>query len=334
MLILSISALLGMTAPSFAAQNIKITAKPIDFSPIDSKRTEYDELLWRGGVELTANYKHFGGFSGLELSADGQKMLAISDRGYWLKADIDYKNGRLVALKNTQMTPILNSRGKKFPMWQADSEGLAKRNKSLDDVVISVERNQAIYRFKFDENGLNTKARATEWSILDNSHNIPGNRGLEGITSLPTNHKYRGWLLATAEKKLNKNGNHTAWLIKADKNLSLNIKRSGDFDITDVNYLPNGDIVILERAINILSGAQMQIRQICGRDIKPNALVDGKKLITANWFYAVDNMEGLAVHKSPTGETILTIISDDNFHFLQRTLMLQFATLNNVTVCK
>jgi len=38
----------------------------------------------------------------------------------------------------------------------------------------------------------------------------------------------------------------------------------------------------------------------------------------------VDNMEGLDVHETPSGETILTMISDDNFSLIQRTLLLQF----------
>jgi hypothetical protein len=35
-------------------------------------------------------------------------------------------------------------------------------------------------------------------------------------------------------------------------------------------------------------------------------------------------MEGLSVHRSPSGETVLTLISDDNFSPVQRTLLLQF----------
>ena len=36
-------------------------------------------------------------------------------------------------------------------------------------------------------------------------------------------------------------------------------------------------------------------------------------------------MEGLAVHRGAGGETVLSLISDDNFnHFLQRTVFLQF----------
>ena len=39
----------------------------------------------------------------------------------------------------------------------------------------------------------------------------------------------------------------------------------------------------------------------------------------------IDNMEALGVHRDGAGRTILTVMSDDNFNPLQRTLLLQFA---------
>jgi hypothetical protein len=44
--------------------------------------------------------------------------------------------------------------------------------------------------------------------------------------------------------------------------------------------------------------------------------------------YQVDNMEALGVHRTPQGETVLTLLSDDNFSALQRTLLLQFTLLD------
>jgi hypothetical protein len=40
--------------------------------------------------------------------------------------------------------------------------------------------------------------------------------------------------------------------------------------------------------------------------------------------FQIDNMEGLSAHRSPEGETVLTLVSDDNFSLIQRTLLLQF----------
>ena len=57
----------------------------------------------------------------------------------------------------------------------------------------------------------------------------------------------------------------------------------------------------------------MRIRRIPLALIKPGALVDGKMLIDADLAYQIDNMEGIAVHRNAHGETIITLVSDDNF---------------------
>ena len=58
--------------------------------------------------------------------------------------------------------------------------------------------------------------------------------------------------------------------------------------------------------------------------MQPGALVDGPMLIEADLGYQIDNMEGLSVHRGADGELVLTLVSDDNFSLLQRTLLLQF----------
>jgi len=58
--------------------------------------------------------------------------------------------------------------------------------------------------------------------------------------------------------------------------------------------------------------------------IKSGAAVDGAVLIFADMGHQIDNMEGLAVHRAADGAIVLTLISDDNFSALQRTVLLQF----------
>lgn len=53
------------------------------------------------------------------------------------------------------------------------------------------------------------------------------------------------------------------------------------------------------------------IRRIAAKDLKPGKLIEGEVLLEAN--------DSLNI------ETILTLISDDNFSPLQRTLLMQFA---------
>jgi hypothetical protein len=52
--------------------------------------------------------------------------------------------------------------------------------------------------------------------------------------------------------------------------------------------------------------------------------VDGPVIFEADGSHQIDNLEGLSVHRGAGGETVLTMISDDNFSLLQRTLLLEF----------
>jgi hypothetical protein len=57
--------------------------------------------------------------------------------------------------------------------------------------------------------------------------------------------------------------------------------------------------------------------------LRPGARLDGGTVFEADLGQQIDNMEGIGVHRA-NGEVVLTLISDDNFSALQRTLLLQF----------
>ena len=88
-------------------------------------------------------------------------------------------------------------------------------------------------------------------------------------------------------------------------------------------FLPDGDLALLERWYKPWRGVGMRIRRVPGRSIRPGAVLDGNYLVEADLGQEIDNMEGLCVHQGG-GKTVLTLISDDNFSFLQRTVLLEF----------
>ena len=94
-------------------------------------------------------------------------------------------------------------------------------------------------------------------------------------------------------------------------------------------FCRNGDILILERQYSLQRGVTMRIRRIRLADIKPGAVVDGTAVVETGAGYQIDNMEALGVHRSRSGETVLTLMSDDNFSPIQRTLLLQFVLREN-----
>jgi len=52
--------------------------------------------------------------------------------------------------------------------------------------------------------------------------------------------------------------------------------------------------------------------------------VDGPVIFEADMRCQIDNMECIDVHRSASGELIVTLVSDDNYSVIQRTLLLQF----------
>jgi hypothetical protein len=151
----------------------------------------------------------------------------------------------------------------------------------------------------------------------------PPNAELESVGRFAEG-RWRGHYLAISEHNTDTNGNIRAWLWQSSKTIPFAIKRLEDYSITDAAILPDGDILILERSASLLPG--MAIRRIGAADIASEVTVDPQLLFSGRApFYAIDNMEGLALCKR-NGESRLTVISDNNFSTdLQRTLLLQFA---------
>ena len=120
-------------------------------------------------------------------------------------------------------------------------------------------------------------------------------------------------------------GNHRGWIVGGRRAGAFSVKRSDDFDVTDAAFLHNGDLLILERRFNFIVGVGMRIRRIAAADLLPGRAVDGRVIAEADMRHQIDNMEGMALSAGANGETIITLISDDNHSIIQRTILLQFA---------
>ena len=76
------------------------------------------------------------------------------------------------------------------------------------------------------------------------------------------------------------------------------------------------------------AGVAVRLRRIPLAEFAPGALLNGPILMEADLGYEIDNMEGLAVHRAANGDVVLTLVSDDNFSVIQRTVLLQFTLLD------
>ena len=194
-------------------------------------------------------------------------------------------------------------------------------------MFVGIERVNRILQYDFGKQGF--VARPREFAVPRGIRNLPHNKGIEGLVFVPHNRPLGGSLIAFSERGLDRAGNLRAFILGGKTPGEFTVRRSDNFDITDAALIPGGDILILERYFSWIRGVGMRIRLLRLADIAPGKLIDGEILIEGRNAHQIDNMEALAVHKNADGETILTIASDDNFNWLQRTLLLRFALVED-----
>jgi hypothetical protein len=321
-LIIATSAFAQTPRYAVAPTHIKIGATPItSFDNRDPSQIRFGALEFRGGLELTSSNPAFGGISGLHIESDGAHFLAITDHGSWLRGRIEYRDGKPVGITDAEMAPILGSDGKPLAArgWY-DTESLTERDGIF---YIGIERVEQIVRLDYRRDGF--KARAEPIKVPSDFKTFRYNKSLECLVAPPQGAPLSGMLIVVTERSLDARGNLRSFLLDGDRVTRFSVKRTDDFDVSDCAILPPSDLLLLERRYSLLRGVAMRIRRVPLESLKMDALVDGRAMIEADLAYAIDNMEGMAVHRTSSGEIIVTLVSDDNFSFIQRNLLLQFA---------
>jgi hypothetical protein len=304
-----------------APVSIEVNARPLaSFDPRDRSHVRFGALQYRSGLILTSSFRGFGGLSGLRLDAKGERFISFSDKGSWFTGRIVYQGGEMTGLADVEAAPMMGADGRPITArgW-FDSESIA-----LDGsfVYIGLERVNQVLRFDFSKGF--TRALGEVVAMPPAVRKLPFNKGLEALVFVPKGLPLAGTLIAMSERGLDPNGNLIAFLVGGPTPGQFSVRRTDDFDISDATLLPTGDLLVLERKFSLLSGVGIRIRSIALSSLAPGAVVDGPSIFEADLGQEIDNMEGIDSFVTPEGDTVLTLISDDNFSLIQRTLLLQF----------
>ncbi len=310
-----------------AVRDVEVTARPVRRFLKSGDETEvFGSLRFIGGLVLDGRDKAFGGYSGLELSPDGKSLLAVSDAGTWMRAELVSARGVPAGLVRARIGPLLALRGRQLERIEdrdAEALRLIKGTLKAGQALVAFERNQRIGTFDIVDGELKAPV-----GYLRPPRRLPSNKGFEAVALVPEGGKYKKSVLAFAERSIDPNGHHRGWLWIKGKPQAIALTDVEGFDVTDIAFGPGGELYVLERRFRWSEGVKMRVRRIEGYDIKPGAVLDGRVLLRADMRHEIDNMEGLAVHRDTRGRLILTMISDNNFNgFLQRTLLLQFEAI-------
>jgi hypothetical protein len=305
-----------------APTHIDITATAItSFDNRDPTRTRFGDLEFRGGLELSSRHPAFGGISALHVEPDGNRFIAATDRGSWVRGRIVYRDGKPAAVADAEVAPILGIDGRPLAArgW-FDVESLAERDGIL---YIGIERAEQIVRFDYRRDGL--RARGQPIDVPADFKTFTFNKSLECLAA--PQGALAGRLIVVTEHSLDSAGNLRSFVLGADQVTRFGVRRSDDFDVSDCTVLSQDELLLLERRASPARGIAIRIRRIPIADIKEGAVVDGRSMFDADLAFQIDNMEGIGVHRNSAGETIVTLVSDDNFSIIQRNLLLQFSVV-------
>ena len=305
-----------------APTHIDITATAItSFDNRDPTRTRFGDLEFRGGLELSSRHPAFGGISALHVEPDSNRFIAATDRGSWVRGRIVYRDGKPAAVADAEVAPILGVDGRPLAArgW-FDVESLAERDGIL---YVGIERAEQIVRFDYRRDGL--RARGQPIDVPADFKTFTFNKSLECLAA--PQGALAGRLIVVTEHSLDSAGNLRSFVLGADQVTRFGVRRSDDFDVSDCTVLSQDELLLLERRASPARGIAIRIRRIPITDIKEGAVVDGRSMFDADLAFQIDNMEGIGVHRNSAGETIVTLVSDDNFSIIQRNLLLQFSVV-------
>jgi hypothetical protein len=301
---------------------IAVAATPIEaFLTTERERRTFGALTFRSGLQLKSDFASFGGFSGLWRSPGGTEIVALADNTQWLTARVVAAGGRMTGLADAIAAPVLARDGKPMRRTRSyDTEGLTIAG---GFAYVSIERTQEVMRFAWAKEGVRAGAQAVP--VPEEAKQLPRNQGLEAIGVAPPKSPLAGAVVVIAEQA----GGSTAaptrgFILSGPRKGAFDVTRSGGFDVTDLAFLPSGEMLLLERRVSFIGGFGARIRRIAADAIRADAAVDGPIIFEADSGHQIDNMEGLAVHRDSAGETVVSMISDDNFSTWQRTVLLEF----------
>jgi hypothetical protein len=292
---------------------VQLTA--IDLDPNNPERKEFGRLTLLSAYELSSKDARFGGLSGFTIGTDG-RLYAVSDVGYWLSVQMILDSeGKLLDLTEWIIEPILSTAGAPVRDPLHDAEALARAPDG--SFLVSFEKLHRIWRYlppPMTFHSLPIPVR-----LPAEVEQAPSNGGLEGLAILPD-----GRLLVLTEEFQNSDGSFKGWLSEGERFFEVSYLPSDDFRVTDCAALSNGDVIVLERRYIPLVSLSARLTLVRGQYIQPGAKLVGEELLRLQYPLEVDNFEGVAVQEDPRNGTIIYLVSDDNFNWLQRTLVLQF----------
>lgn len=279
-------------------------------------RSDMDALILTSEVSWPNGTDGFGGFSGLEVLNGGTRIVAVSDRGSWATADLlRNSDGTLQRVRLTGFGPLLAIAGVPLSGEDADAEDLAIGPDGTR--YVSFEHFHRVRRYPAIDGPAEHVSAHPEFSGLQRNSSLEALAIDEG-----------GTLYTIPERSGEWDRPFPVYRLKGGKwDRSLSIPRRGKLLVTGADFGPDGRLYLLERHFQFFGGFATRIRSF---ELGPEGLGDERVLLETHLGEGkLDNMEGISVWRDETGQIRVTLISDDNFNALQRTILAEYVLVDS-----
>lgn len=264
---------------------------------------------WLGSFHWTApGVPQFGGFSGMVLLPDTAGFVAVTDKGWLAEGRLIREKDGIVGVSDTVFRPLLGRDAAPLVGFDSDAEGLARAPDGT--LYMSFEGYSRVYLARPGENQTRWIVRHPDFDTLQT------NSGLEALAQDP-----QGRLITLPERS-------GAWERPfpiyrhdgTDWTQPYTLRRDGQFLPVGADTGPDDRLYLLERHFTGIAFAS-RVRSFA---FTPDGLADERlELETPPGRH--DNLESISVWRDDTGRIRLTMLSDDNFRFFQRTEFVEYA---------
>ncbi|WP_115670307.1 esterase-like activity of phytase family protein [Ciceribacter selenitireducens] len=305
------------------AQSAPVEATVITTFRPGSSETRFGALEFVGGLELSSSEPLFGAWSAIRFLPDGQRFLGVLDTGHWISGEVRRDaEGRLSTLSDVMISAMLDADGRGDQRkYNVDAESLAIRG---EDVLVGYEQRHRVSGYRPLSAVEKARPFRMSFPLPFPVGELRNNGGLETLALSAPESPLQGGLITVAEKSVDGNGDLFAGILDGPLAGAFRVAAHDGFDVTDGDFLPDGDLLLLERRFTLATGVGLRIRRIDGASLRPGTVVDGEVILEAGMGEEIDNMEGLDVVAAVDGSTRIILVSDDNHSILQRNLMLEF----------
>jgi hypothetical protein len=239
---------------------IEVRASPIQLDERDPARTHVDKLVWRGGLQLGADDKRFGGWSDLWVASDNARAVLIGDRGAALDLGLAF-DGQLRGPGPSHLGRLIGPDGKALFGRATDAEGLARMPDG--GFAVSFEQRHRILIYPNSDPPFARPPR--QISAPPGAERWPANGGMEALARLPD-----GRFVVLLEES------PQAWLGGAGGWVELAYRAAEGFKPVGA-CVAGQTLYVLERSFS-WAGLASRIVRLPVASVREGAILDGEEL--------------------------------------------------------